>query len=66
MTTYTTIQGDMWDSIAWSQMGSVYHTGELMNANPKYHDYLTFPAGITLTIPDSEAQPPTSVPPWKR
>ena len=29
--TYTTIQGDMWDSIAFSQLGSEAYTDRLMN-----------------------------------
>lgn len=33
--TYTTIQGDMWDSIAFSQLGSEAYTDRLMNLNPQ-------------------------------
>ena len=51
MSTYTTTQGDMWDSIAFQQMGSVDYTDQLMNANQQYREYYTFPAGIALTIP---------------
>ena len=29
---YTTISGDMWDKIAFEQMGSVLHTDKLMKA----------------------------------
>lgn len=46
--TYTTIQGDMWDSIAFSQLGSEAYTDRLMNLNPQYLGYYTFPAGIVL------------------
>ena len=39
--TYTTIQGDMWDSIAFSQLGSEAYTDRLMNLNPQYLGYYT-------------------------
>ena len=48
--TYTTIQGDMWDSIAFSQLGSEAYTDRLMNLNPQYLGYYTFPAGIVLKM----------------
>lgn len=67
MKTYTTVQGDMWDSIAYTQLGSVNHTDKLMNANLKYREYYTFPAGIVLTLPDvTESTVSDSLPPWKR
>ena len=31
--TYTTVQGDMWDSIAYKQLGSTSHTDKLLNSN---------------------------------
>ena len=36
MKTYTTVQGDMWDSIAYKQLGDTAHTDKLMNANLRY------------------------------
>ena len=53
--TYTTIQGDMWDSIAFSQLGSEAYTDRLMNLNPQHLGYYTFPAGIVLKLPDPAA-----------
>ena len=64
--TYTTIQGDMWDSIAFSQLGSVAYTDRLMNLNPKYLGYYTFPAGIVLKLPDPVIDADKSMPPWKQ
>ena len=67
MKTYTTVQGDMWDSIAYQQMGSVYCTAALMRANMQYHDYFDFPSGIQLTIPDVDRKNAVeNLPPWKR
>ena len=64
--TYTTTQGDTWDSIAYQQMGSVNGTHDLMWANRAYLGYYTFPAGITLTIPEVEAAVSATAPPWKK
>lgn len=65
--TYRTVQGDMWDSIAYAQLGSTSHTDKLINANLKYLDYYIFPAGITLVLPEvEEAASESSLPPWKR
>lgn len=64
--TYTTVQGDMWDSIAFSQLGDVAYTDKLMNLNQQYRNYYIFPAGITLTLPEKEESSPITLPPWKQ
>lgn len=66
--TYTTVQGDMWDGIAYRQLGSTAYTGRLMAANQQYRDYYIFPAGIVLELPEIEqaAKPADNLPPWKR
>ncbi len=64
--TYTTLQGDMWDSIAYSQLGSTDHTDRLMNANLRYREIYIFPAGIVLTLPEIRNEPGETLPPWKR
>lgn len=64
--TYTTVQGDMWDSIAHSQLGDVVYTDDLMNANRAYLSYYTFPAGIVLALPDVVETVSDSLPPWKK
>lgn len=68
MKTYTTVQGDMWDSIAYTQLGDVSYTDKLMNLNPQYRGYFIFPAGITLNLPDAVAASASdsATPPWKR
>lgn len=64
--TYTTVQGDMWDSIAYTQLGDVSYTDKLMTLNPKYREYYTFPAGVVLTLPDEVAGDTNALPPWKK
>ena len=66
MKTYTTVQGDMWDSIAFTQLGSTAYTDRLMNLNRQYRMYYTLPAGITLVLPEPEKKILTTLPPWKR
>ena len=64
--TYTTISGDMWDQIAYTQMGSVLHTDKLIKANADYAAMFVFPAGVVLTIPEVEEKQSMELPPWKR
>lgn len=64
--TYTTVQGDMWDSVAFSQLGSTAYTDKLMNLNTRYREYYIFPAGITLALPEAVADVDASLPPWKQ
>lgn len=66
MKTYTTAQGDMWDSIAYRQMGSTRHTDKLMSANLQYLEYYRFPAGIVLNVPEVPEDVSSTLPPWKR
>ncbi|HWP51645.1 MAG TPA: tail protein X [Clostridia bacterium] len=65
--TYTTVQGDMWDSIAYAQLGDVAHTDKLINLNRQYREYYIFPAGIILTLPEVATESVTdALPPWKK
>lgn len=67
MKTYTTIQGDMWDSIAYAQLGDVSYTDRLMNLNPQYRGIYIFPAGVILKLPDTTVEADTdNAPPWKK
>lgn len=67
MKTYTTVQGDMWDMIAYKTLGSVSLTDKLMMANRRYLSFFTFPAGIVLTLPEVKNESGIEgLPPWKR
>lgn len=63
---YTTVQGDMWDSICYTQLGSTAYAGRLMLLNRRYLGFYTFPAGITLVLPDPVEEPSDTLPPWKQ
>ena len=68
MRTYRTIQGDMWDSIAYRELGSEAYTDKLMRLNQQYLEIYIFPAGIELQLPEVEhaARLAEDLPPWKR
>ncbi|MEK3996675.1 phage tail protein [Psychrobacillus sp. FSL K6-2365] len=64
---YTTVQGDMWDSISKSVYGSEFHTDILIKANSQYVSTLIFSSGIVLNTPLVEAATQfADLPPWKR
>ena len=64
--TYTTKSGDMWDAIAYKQLGSVNYVDLLMNLNTAYRNSYIFPSGIVLTLPDVPRTVGSSLPPWTR
>lgn len=66
MKTYTTKQGDMWDTIAFNELGSTSYTDSLMNLNIGYINYLIFPAGVELRLPDIQSKASSTLPPWKK
>ena len=66
MNSYTTKQGDMWDSISKKIYGNEAGMTKLLEANKEYSGLVIFPAGITLNIPAWEAPKAETLPPWRR
>ena len=65
--TYHTVLGDMWDSIAFSQLGDVKYTDLIMSANPKYKDVYVFSSGCEIEIHNiQETVTSNDLPPWKK
>lgn len=64
--TYTTVQGDMWDSIAYKCYGDENGINVLMAGNENYVDTVVFPAGIGLTVPEYIKPVTNTLPPWRR
>lgn len=63
---YVTVQGDMWDSIAYKIYGDASHVDVLINANPQHRYIYVFSAGIELEAPDIEEKVTANgLPPWK-
>ena len=63
---YTTVQGDTWDLIAYRKLGSTDYTDQLISANLEHVGKLLFPAGVTLRLPEITQRADSSLPPWKR
>jgi len=66
MNTYTTVQGDVWDRIAYKRLGSTDYTDKLISANPEHLGTYLFPAGVVLRLPEITEKADGSLPPWKR
>lgn len=63
---YTTSQGDMWDQLAKTLLGSELLMGQLIAANPAHSSTVIFSAGAVLNVPDVTLQPTIyPQPPWK-
>lgn len=65
MTTYTTIQGDTWDGIAFKITGNEAFMISLMNANPDHIETVFFSAGIVLNVPEETIDTAETLPPWR-
>ena len=67
MSTYTTVQGDTWDSIAYKLYGDEAHTDVLMENNYPYLDFFVFPEGIVLKVPEVSlySEDDFEVPEWR-
>lgn len=55
MKTYTTISGDTWDMIAYRVYRNELWADRLMLANTQHLEYMVFPAGIVLNVPEEDA-----------
>lgn len=63
--TYTTVSGDMWDQIAYDQLGDEAYRSKLMELNPEHVETYVFSAGIVLRLPEPEPETGIGLPPWK-
>ena len=64
-TTYTTSQGNMWDSISYACYGTEKHMHLLLDANQEHRDTVVFSAGVVLSVPDAPEAASEVLPPWK-
>ncbi len=62
--TYTTRQGDTWDSIAFRLWGEERLFDQLMRANRDHLDVLMFEAGVVLAVPAVQKSQTLELPPW--
>lgn len=67
MSTYTTKSGDIWDLIAYEQLGDCKYVSLLMEVNPQHLDVGVFSAGVVLTLPEiTDENKVKNLPPWRR
>lgn len=62
---YTTVQGDMWDSIAHRFYGDVKYFCLLLQYNPDLLDIFVFSAGTMVYIPEIPEDEDEDVPEWR-
>lgn len=63
---YSTIQGDMWDWIAYKVYGREGCISHLLQANEEHREVTVFPAGVKLVCPEIPAESSQILPPWRR
>lgn len=66
VTTYTTIQGDVWDMIAYKVYGNEKYMTLLLEANPSLVEIAVFPQGVTVSCPDKPPEAVDTLPPWRK
>lgn len=65
--TYTTKAGEMWDEIAFNQLGSCRFTEALINKNRQYIETFIFKSGVELELPDVEEEVKVPrLPAWRK
>ena len=64
--TYTTIQGDMWDLIAFKVYGKEAYISKLLEANEDLREITVFPSGVEIVCPEADAETSSILPPWRR
>lgn len=62
MNTYTTIQGQIWDEIAYAVFENEYMCDRIMDLNRDKLGIFVFPAGVELILPDKESMVNKTVP----
>lgn len=65
MVKYQTKVGDVWDRIAYEQLGSCKYVDKLIDANRDKIETFIFGAGEELTIPKVDKSVKAVLPPWR-
>lgn len=66
--TYITVAGDTWDTVALAVYGNTFYADVLMTApeNWKILDYSVFPAGVEVFVPELTVPTDDDLPEWRR
>lgn len=62
---YTTVQGDMWDYIAWKFYGNEKYISLLFSGNPDLLEISVFSAGTKVYIPEPPEELDEDMPEWR-
>ena len=62
---YTTVQGDMWDSIAYKFYGDEKYIDLLFQNNPDLLDIYVFSSGTNVYIPELPEETNSDEPEWR-
>lgn len=67
-TIYKTVRGDTWDGMAYKFYGAEKYMKLLIEANWPLLDYLVFPSGIEITVPEltEEDEDDMDAPIWRQ
>lgn len=66
MDEYKTVMGDTWDLIAKKVYGQENLMDYLMENNFTLLDYLIFPAGIAINVPELPETKKIDIPAWRK
>ena len=68
MQIYTTVLGDMFDSIAKQFYGNERRMDVLISANPEHMETVLFSAGTVIRLPElsAEKRRQDTLPPWRK
>lgn len=64
--TYTTIAGDMWDTVAYKALGNESYMDKLIALNTQHRETVIFDAGVVLVLPEKTVATSSTLPPWKK
>lgn len=64
--TYTSIQGDTWDMIAYKVYGAESAMVQLIHENSDFADIAIFPSGAQITCPTIALEASHILPPWRK
>lgn len=62
---YTTVQGDMWDFLAWKFYGDVKYISLLFLGNPELLEIHVFSSGTKIYIPELPEESVENIPEWR-
>lgn len=66
MKQYSTVSGDTWDKIAFTELGDENLAGVIIEANIEHVETVLFKADVQLFIPEVPETLSENLPPWKR